>query len=61
LGFLVSAFVPVTLIMLFVDRSVLPWTVAPEIRPTPAPRGPSAFLPPIAIQVSFFYGEGPQG
>jgi TonB family protein len=49
LGFLVSAFVHVTLIMLLVDRSLMPRTVAPELMPTPAPQGPSVFLPPAEV------------
>ena len=49
LGFLVSAFVHVTLIMLLIDLRLMPRPVAPEIVPTPAPQGPSVFLPPAEV------------
>jgi TonB family protein len=49
LGFLVSAFVHVTLIMLLIDRSLTPRPVAPEIVPAATPKGPSVFLPPAEV------------
>ncbi|HEY8150227.1 MAG TPA: energy transducer TonB [Vicinamibacteria bacterium] len=35
--------------MLLIDRSLAPRPVAPEIVPTPAPRGPAVFLPPAEV------------
>jgi len=49
LGFLVSGFVHVTLIMLLIQRSLTPRPVAPEIVSTPNPKGPSVFLPPAEV------------
>ena len=49
LGFLVSGFVHVTLIMLLIDRSLTPRPVAPEIVPAATPKGPSVFLPPAEV------------
>jgi TonB family protein len=49
LGFLVSGFVHVTLIMLLIDRSLKPRPVAPEIIPAATLKGPSVFLPPAEV------------
>jgi len=49
LGFLISGFVHVTLIMLLIDRSLTSCPVARESVPAPSPRGPAVFLPPAEV------------
>jgi periplasmic protein TonB len=49
LGFLVSAFVHVTLIMILVDRSLAPRVLVPETVPAAPLRGPAVFLPPPEV------------
>jgi len=49
LGFLISGFVHVTLIMLLIDRSLTSRPVARETVPPPTLRGPAVFLPPAEV------------